>query len=264
MVRVDHLDFKYAHADILSQVTLDSSPGECMSIVGPNGAGKSTLVKCIVGLLAPRNGRVKIDGENLADMKRMKIAQKVGYVPQSQSSLFPIRVFDMVLLGRRPHLSWKSSDNDLVKAMKSLVILKIENLAMKNFNEISGGQQQKVIIARALAQETEILLLDEPISNLDIKHQLEVMTLLRELSKKHRITSIIVVHDLNIAARFSDKIVMMKSGQVVTHGTPEKVFTKENIRNVYDVEVEIVYVKNKLHIIPLKASDGQSAEAIRI
>ena len=145
----------------------------------------------------------------------------------------------------------------MVKALKSMKILKIDELAMRNFSEISGGQQQKVIIARALAQETNILLLDEPISNLDIKHQLEVMELIRGLSKKYRITSIIVVHDLNIAARYSDKIVMMKDGQVVIHGVPEAVLTKENIRDVYEVEVEIGKIEGKPYIVPLKAHEAQ-------
>lgn len=256
MVKIDHLEFKYTDTKILNKIKLDISPGECVSIIGPNGAGKSTLVKCIIGLLTPQKGMVEIDDENLANMKRMEIAQKAAYVPQSQSSLFPIRVFDMVMLGRRPHLAWKSSEDDLNKVLKSLKILKIDDLAIRNFNEISGGQQQKVIIARALAQETNILLLDEPISNLDIKHQLEVMELIGEISKNYRITSIIVVHDLNIAARYSDKIVMMKDGRVVTHGTPETVLTKENIRDVYDVEVEIGKIKEKPYIVPLRAHEG--------
>ncbi len=253
VVKVDHLEFNYADIRILNKVMLDVASGECISIIGPNGAGKSTLVKCIIGLLSPQKGGIEIDGKNIADMKRVEIARKVGYVPQSQMSLFPLKVFDMVLLGRRPHLSWRSSENDLNKALDALKVLRIEDLAMKNFNEISGGQQQKVIIARALAQETKILLLDEPISNLDIKHQLEVMELIKKLSEKYRITSIMVVHDLNIAARYSDKIAMMDKGQIVAYGTPEQVLTKDNILKVYDVEVEIGNVQERPYIVPLKA-----------
>ncbi len=252
MVKADCLEFGYSDTKILNQVTLDVAAGECLSIIGPNGAGKSTLVKCIVGLLSPQKGRVEIEDENLADMKMRDIARKVGYVPQSQLSLFPLKVFDMVLLGRRPHLSWKSSEKDLNKVLESMKVLKVEDLAMRNFNEISGGQQQKVIIARALAQETTILLLDEPISNLDIKHQLEVMELIKRLSEEYRITSIMVVHDLNIAARYSDKIAMMNAGQIVAYGTPEQVLTKENIQEVYDVEVEIGSIQERPCIVPLK------------
>ena len=257
-VKVEQVEFKYSDTKILDKIMLDVSKGECLSIVGPNGAGKSTLVKCIIGLLSPQKGTVLIDGENLLKIKSIEVAKKVGYVPQSQSNVFPLKVFDMVLLGRRPHVSWRSSEDDLNKVINALKILDIEHLSMRQFNEISGGQQQKVIIARALAQEPKILLLDEPISNLDIKHQLEVMELVKELSTEYKITSIMVVHDLNIAARYSDKVAMMHNGRIQAYGQPEDVLTKENISNVYDVDVEIGVISGKPYIVPLKSGRNKA------
>ncbi len=252
-VKVEQLEFSYPNAKILDNIMLDVSMGECLSIVGPNGAGKSTLVKCIIGLLLPQDGVIYIDGEELSKMKSSEIAKKVGYVPQSQSSIFPVKVFEMVLLGRSPHILWASSEEDLLKVASAIRFMNIENLSMRQFNELSGGQQQKVIIARALAQEPKILLLDEPISNLDIKHQSEVMELVKELSTEYKITSIMVVHDLNIASRYSDKVAMMHNGQIHAYGKPEEVLTEENISNVYGVDVEIGVIGGKSYIVPLKS-----------
>jgi iron complex transport system ATP-binding protein len=251
-LHVNDLEFGYTNELVLDGVSFDVKPGECVSILGPNGTGKSTLIKCINGLLDPRNGEIEVNGKNIKNMPRIEMSKIFGYVPQSNASLFPLKVFDMVLLGRRPHLSWRSSKNDFDMVLKALKILNIEDLAMKNYNEISGGQQQKVIIARAVAQETKVLLLDEPISNLDIKHQLEVMELIKMLSEKHQISTIMIIHDLNIAARYSDKIIMMNKGKVVVSGEPEKVLTPDNIIKVYRVLAEVGVVKDKPSIIPLK------------
>lgn len=252
-IHINEMEFSYSNEKILKGITLEILPGECVSIIGPNGAGKSTLVKCIDRLLIPQKGEVRIDNKIIDDMSREQIAKKLGYVPQSSASLFPLKVFDMVLLGRRPHATWKSSKNDQIKVLNALSLLDIEHLAMKNFNEISGGQQQKVIIARAIAQETEVLLLDEPISNLDIRHQLEVMDMLRELINELGISAVMIVHDLNIAARYSDKIIIMNKGEIIASGTPQEVLTKENIASAYGVEVCVSRIENKPYIVPLRA-----------
>ncbi|MCT4562717.1 MAG: ABC transporter ATP-binding protein [Maledivibacter sp.] len=252
-VYINGLEFSYAREKILKGINLNILPGEHVCILGPNGAGKSTLIKCMDGLLKPQKGDIRIDGRSIGDMKREEIAKKLGYVPQSSTNLFTLKVFDMVLLGRRPHTTWRSSENDKRKVLNALELLNIEHLAMKNFNEISGGQQQKVIIARAIAQETDILLLDEATSNLDIRHQLEVMDIIRRLVDELGISAVMIVHDLNIAARYSDKIIIMNEGEIAAYGTPEEVLTEENISSVYGVEICIGDIKEKPYVVPLKA-----------
>ena len=252
-IQVRDLEFGYTKEKILKGIELSILPGEHVSIIGPNGAGKSTLIKCMDGLLKPQKGDIKIDGRCIRGMRREQIAKKIGYVPQSSASLFMLKVFDMVLLGRRPHTTWKNGEKDKKQVLNALRLLNIEHLAMKNFNEISGGQQQKVIVARAIAQETEMLLLDEATSNLDIRHQLEVMDIVRRLVDELGISAVMIVHDLNIAARYSDKIIMMHQGEIAAAGTPEEVLTEENISSVYGVEICIEAIKDKPYVVPLKA-----------
>jgi len=252
-IQIENLEFGYSSKKILKGFSFDVESGELVTILGPNGAGKSTLIKCMDGLLKPQKGDIKFDGESLLNMKREQIAKKIGYVPQSSTSLFPLTVFDMVLLGRRPHMSWGNGENDKRKVLHALEMLNIEDLAMNNFNELSGGQQQKVIIARALAQETEVLLLDEATSNLDIRHQLEVMQIIRRLVEELNILVIMIVHDLNVASRYSDKIIVMKDGKIVVSGIPNEVLTEDTIANVYEVEARVNIVDEKPHIVPLKA-----------
>ena len=151
-----------------------------MSLVGPNGSGKTTLIKCIDRILKPR-GSILLDGLELERMSRQEVARQIGYVPQSSSTPLATTVFDTVLMGRRPHISWRVADSDLDKVAEVLEKLHLEDLAMRDFAQLSGGQKQKVLIARALAQEPAVLLLDEPTSNLDMRHQLEVMEIVRDL-----------------------------------------------------------------------------------
>ena len=251
MVNVNDLEFSYGKDKILDKTTLDIFKGELISVVGPNGTGKSTFIRCINGLLKAQKGRIRINQADIRNLSRPQIAKRVSYVPQNSSSVFNLKVFDMVSFGRRPYNSFRIKREDRIKVLKALNILHIEHLAMRNYNHLSGGQQQKVIIARALAQETGIILLDEPISNLDIRHQLEVMDTLRALVDKAGVSILMVVHDLNIAAQYSDRIVIMNEGRIVAAGKPEEVITKENIAAIYGVDAEITTVKNKPHIIPM-------------
>jgi iron complex transport system ATP-binding protein len=252
-IHIRDLEFRYAADVVLKDIRLEMMPGECVAIVGPNGAGKSTLIRCINGLLKPQKGVINIDHQNIETLSRKQIARKLSYVPQSTGTTFPLSVFDMLLLGRKPHVSWNSGNHDKHKVLTVLKRLNIEHLALKNFNELSGGQQQKVIIARALVQETDVLLLDEPISNLDIRHQLEVMDIIRKLVDDTGILAIMIVHDLNIAARYSDRIIMMDNGRVVVSGPPEDVLVGEKISSVYNVEVEVSMsgIDKKPYIVPL-------------
>ena len=251
---VEHLAFNYTSEAILDDMTFNIGGGECVSILGPNGAGKTTLLKCIDGLLQYKRGTIKFGEDNLRKLSRGELSKRVGYVPQATDSLFPVKVFDMVLMGRSPHITWQSSNYDHAKVLTALEKLNIKNLAMKNFNEISGGQQQKVIIARALAQETDILLLDEPISSLDIRHQIEVMDIVRDLVTQLQITAVMVLHDLNIAGRYSDRIIIMHKGRIFAIGPPKEILTKETIAKVYGVEAHVENIAGKPCIVPLRVS----------
>jgi iron complex transport system ATP-binding protein len=205
-LKVKDVEFSYASVHVLKNVCIELAASEMLGVVGPNGAGKSTLIRCIDRILQPRKGSILLDGRDIKDMRLMELAKKMGYIPQSTSQVFPATVFDTVLMGRRPHIGWRSSEKDTEKVLKTLQMLNIEELAMRDINELSGGQQQKVFIARALTQEPDVLLLDEPTSNLDIKHQLEVMEIIKSIVREKEISAIMAIHDLNLASRYADRI----------------------------------------------------------
>ena len=250
-IRVKGLEFSYNSIPALRDVTLDVHESEIVAIVGPNGSGKTTLLKCIDRILKPRKGTILIDGNDIEDFSQIEIAKMIGYVPQSVKQLFPATVFEVVLMGRRPYLGWRCSRKDLEKVFDILKLMEIEEIALRDFNELSGGQQQKVLIARALAQEPEVLLLDEPTANLDIRHQIEVMKMIRSIVKEKGITAIIAIHDLNLASRYADRIVMMKDGEIFAVGSPDKVLTPANIEEVYGVRVEVIKLDGIICVVPL-------------
>jgi iron complex transport system ATP-binding protein len=190
--------------------------------------------------------------QEIKKLSRTQIANHIGYVPQNTTyNQETITVFEVVMMGRRPHINWQSSEKDTEKVWSTLKTLGIEHLAMQNFYELSGGEQQRILMARALAQEAKVLLLDEPTSSLDIKHQLEVMELTRQLVKKENLSAMMAIHDLNLAARFCDKIVMLKKGEIYAAGDAKTVLNIENIKQVYDVKVEINYSNNVPYVIPI-------------
>jgi iron complex transport system ATP-binding protein len=249
---VNDVTFKYNSSLSLDHVSLELQESETLGIIGPNGSGKTTLLKCINKVLTPKGGSILLNGNNVHKMSRMEIAKHIGYVPQTSTSAQALTVFEVVLMGRRPHIAWQSSDKDIEKTWQVLSLLKIEHLAMRSFNELSGGEQQRVIIARSLAQEAKVLLLDEPTSNLDIRHQLEVMELSRELVEKQQLAVVVAIHDLNLASRYCDKIVMMKTGKIFAAGDATSVLTPQSIQSVYGVKVTINYHNKIPNIIPLK------------
>ena len=248
---IDGIEFGYSSTPVLKDVTLDANGPQLLSIIGPNGVGKSTLIHCVNRILSPNKGTVMIDGDKVNDISLKDLAKKVGYVPYSANDTFPLSVVDTVLMGRHPHATYKSLDKDLDIVYDTLRLLDIEDLALRSFNELSAGQHQKVMLARGLVQEPEILLLDEPTSNLDIKHQMEVTRILRDLSQKKGILVIMISHDLNIAAKYSDSMIMLAKGSIYAIGTPSEVITKENIKAVYDVESEVIESHGRPHLIML-------------
>jgi len=246
------IEFGYNSSPILKDVSFEIGPSKLVTIVGPNGSGKSTLIKCIDRIISPKSGSILIDRKDVNKMDRMEIARNLSYVPQSSARSFSSNVFDTVLMGRRPHIGWLSSGDDEDKVWEVLRLLGIEDLAMSSFGELSGGQQQKVLIARALVQETKVMLLDEPTSNLDIWHQLDVMNIVSDLVRKRRMTALIALHDLNLASKYSHNIIMMKRGRIMAVGDPASVLTPENIEAIYNVEVAVRTQSEAPFIVPVK------------
>ena len=246
MIETRGLRFSYNGREVLRGIDFRAESGEFVAILGPNGAGKSTLVKCLAGIL--RCGGVRILGRPVEGYSQRELARTVAYVPQSAERGF-MTVFDTVLLGRRPYMSLTPSRKDLEAVEAALKRLGIEHLALKRTNEISGGELQKVGIARALAQETEILIMDEPTNNLDLKSQLEVMRLAREFSAEGGI-AIVVMHDVNLALRFAGRFVFMKNGKIVADGGRE-ILKSSLFREVYGVDVAIEEVMGVPLVVPL-------------
>ncbi|MDQ1252628.1 MAG: iron complex transport system ATP-binding protein [Euryarchaeota archaeon] len=250
-LKVNNVEFAYNSVPVLDNISMELNRAEVLGIVGPNGTGKSTLIRCIDRILNPKRGNILLDDHYLNKLSRMEIARKIGYVPQSIQSVFPASVIDTVLLGRRPYLGWNNSKEDLDYVLEVLELLGMMEFAMRDINEISGGQQQKVLIARALVQKADVLLLDEPTSNLDIKHQLEVMEIMKNIVKDKGISVIMALHDLNLASRYSDRIIMMKEGKIFAGGSPASVLTEENIKQVYGVKAQINNNGERPYIIPI-------------
>ncbi|MCW4010838.1 MAG: ABC transporter ATP-binding protein [Candidatus Bathyarchaeota archaeon] len=249
---INNLSFTYAGVPALSDVELEVGTGEVLSIVGPNGSGKSTLLKCINRILKPKQNSVLIDGKDTSTFNLKELSKLIGYVPQSSTSTFSFTVFDVVLMGRKPYIHWSLSERDNEIVADMLDFLGIGDLAMRHFNELSGGEQQKVIVARALAQQPQVLLLDEPTSSLDIRHQLEILCLLRRLALTKGCSIIVSMHDLNLASRFSDRMIIIKKGKIFASGTPESVLTEETIESVYGIRCKVTNsVLGKPQVVPL-------------
>lgn len=237
---VSDLRFSYGSHAVLDGIDLEIGKGQVVSLIGRNGSGKTTLLRCLNRIGKYREGTVRIGGEDVASMGTAELARRFGYVPQSAPANFPATVVDVVLLGRLPHLMWRVGEKDMDLVMSIIKRLKLEHLAFRQFNELSGGERQKVLIARALAQEPQVLLLDEPTSNLDIMHQLEVMEAVRtEVRKKGEMTAIISIHDLNLAARYSDTIAVIQDGRMRGYGPPEEILTGELVSEIYGVRSKI-------------------------
>lgn len=260
-LNVNGVRFRYGSRDILKDVELEAKSGEVLAVIGANGAGKSTLIRCINRILKPQKGTVFLDGKELSSFTAKERACMLGYVPQTAKDVFSFNVMETVLMGRKPHISWGVGKKDLKIVNSILLRMGLKQFVERYLYELSGGERQKVLIARALAQEPEVLLLDEPTSNLDVRHQLEVMELIQSIAREQKKCVIIVVHDLNLAARFADKILMLKGGVVFAAGKAQDVLTTENIKDVYGVDSMIINTKLGPYVITVKPSDSQKESA---
>ncbi|MEZ0117843.1 UNVERIFIED_ORG: iron complex transport system ATP-binding protein [Heyndrickxia coagulans] len=237
----ENLKVAYGDHEIIKNLNLNIPAGKMTAIIGPNGCGKSTLLKALARILFPKNGSVYLDGKELAKQSTKKIAQKLAILPQSPSVPEGLTVSELVSYGRYPHQKrfGKLNREDWKAIYRALEMTGTEELKDRPVDALSGGQRQRVWIALALAQDTEMILLDEPTTYLDLSHQLEVLELLRELNRMEHRTIVMVLHDLNQAARFADYIVAMKDGEILYEGSPEAVVTAEMMRECFGLDAQI-------------------------
>jgi iron complex transport system ATP-binding protein len=250
MVEVRNISFAYGRGskNILENICFDIQKNECIAILGNNGAGKSTLLKCMDRICPPQKGTVLVDGEDVFNMPKNVMAQNIAYVPQSAAAADMV-VFDFVLLGRRPYIRWDVTKEDRNIVGDILQKMKIWDLALRNVSELSGGEAQKVVLARALAQEPKLLLLDEPTSNLDPRNQHEALQTVKKIAREHDICVVLVIHDLNLAIRYCDRFVFLKNAQIFACGGLE-VMTPENIERVYRMHVHMIEHRGIPVIVP--------------
>ncbi len=248
---VKGLTFGYGSVPLLKDVSFTLDRPELVCVIGPNGVGKTTLVKCINKLLKLDSGSVTLDGEDIAGMHLMELARRMAFVPNRLDSVFRTSVAEMVLMGRFPFAQWANSDRDLDVVDRAMDALNLQPLSHRDISELSSGQMQKVLIARGLAQEPRILILDEPTSNLDVKHQMEVMGFLRRYAADNGIIVLMVCHDLNLTAAYADRIIMVSDGGVFADGSAWDIMTESNIREVYGVESKVIDVEGRPHVILL-------------
>lgn len=245
-LKVDALQFRYNTEDVLKAISFGIPRGSFVSILGPNGSGKTTLLKNLSHILKPQAGQVVLKDKNIKDYHHKELAKSIAVVHQNQPTDFDFTVEDVVLMGRYPHLRQFQSESqrDHEAANAAMHSTATSHLKEKNLKHISGGERQRVMIARALAQETDTLLLDEPISHLDIKYQLDILKMCQNLSHQKQMTVVTTLHDINMAARFSDLMILMRGGEIVEIGTPDQVMTPEILKSVYDVEAHITQLEN--------------------
>lgn len=247
-----NLTFGYSRDQtVLDGIDLDVADGVVMGLLGPNGSGKSTLIKCVARILRKAKGAIRINDEPITRLSQRQLAQLVAYVPQSGESPFPQRVFDVVLLGRTPYTSFKTTRKDRRKVAEVLQRLNLSDLAFAMYNELSGGQRQRVLLARALVQDPSVLLLDEPTTSLDLRHQLEALLVVRQVVAERGIAALLAIHDLNLATRFTDRVAVLHGGQIAAEGPAGSVLSEALIREVYRVDSVIANPAGYRTVIPL-------------
>ncbi|QUH29874.1 ABC transporter ATP-binding protein [Vallitalea guaymasensis] len=249
ILSVQGLEFSYPSNKVLKDVSFSIKKGECLAILGTNGTGKSTLLKCINRILKPQKGAVLIDKSDVQKLNQTDLAKRIGYVSQSNQS-FRTTVFDTVLIGRKPYIKWDVTEKDLNIVNRAIEMLGLQEYSLRYIDELSGGELQKVIIARALAQEPKILMFDEPTSSLDLKNQLEVISIIKDVVKNKKISALVTIHDLNLALRFADKFILLKESKIYAAGGIE-IMTSHNIESVYSVPVKVENLSSRMVVVPI-------------
>ena len=255
LLNVDGVECRYGSVKVLEDVSLSVKGGDFVGILGPNGSGKTTLLKSISRILKPHKGTILLNEADIYSLKSVDVAKQMAVVPQDTSIGFNFAALDIVLMGRNPHMKRFQMENekDMAVARKVMTLTNIWHLAERPINELSGGEKQRVIIARALAQEPKILLLDEPLTHLDIVNQMEIMDLVKDLCEKEKLIILAVFHDFNLAARYCNSAIMLKEGKIFAAGSLTEVLTSENIKSVFNVDAIVTkhIVTNSVFVIPL-------------
>ncbi|AUN13544.1 iron compound ABC transporter ATP-binding protein FhuC [[Clostridium] sordellii] len=256
MISCKNLKVGYEEKIIIENLSLNIKKGEVVSIIGPNGCGKSTLLKSLSRMIKPVSGDIYIQSENIKSLKNKAISQKVCLLSQHNDAPGDLTVEELVYFGRIPHKKWYESKS---KSDEELVNWAIENTGLTRYkntpiSSLSGGERQRAYIAQALCQKPDVLLLDEPTTYLDISYQLELMELVREINERLNITIVMVLHELNQASKYSDRLIIMKSGEIVSDGCPKEIINKEIIKKVYNIDCDIDNdpISNKPRIHPIQ------------
>lgn len=246
---VENLSFAYPNKDILHNINFSLEEGDCLMVLGTNGAGKSTLLKCLNRVLQAQKGTVYIDGVDTRKLSGTELARNIAYVPQNHY-ISKTTVFDTVLLGRKPYIKWDITEKDIKIVEETLQLLNLQAYSMRYTHELSGGELQRVIIARALAQEPKVLLMDEPTSNLDLRNQIDVLNIIEEIIKTKKISAIVAMHDLNLALRYANKFLLLKKG--ISYGFGDtSILNPKSIKNIYNVDVAIEDYSGIPVVIPM-------------
>ncbi len=248
MLELKKIKYSYSLIDntprfFLGPVNLKIEKGELVSLLGPNGSGKSTLMKLITGIIKPLEGEILVESESYSNIKARELARKIAFVPQNPSSVYPFTIYEIVMMGRTPYLNYFGYENniDCEIVEEALNNVDIYPLRDKPVTQVSGGEIQRAFIARALAQQAPLVLLDEPNSHLDIRHQIDLFNLIDRLNKENGITFVSVSHDINLAAHYFGRAVLLKNGMVVFDGNNREVINSDNIKSVFEVDSKIYY-----------------------
>ena len=241
LVEARDLSFRYDREWVVRNVTFTLEPGEFLGLLGPNGSGKSSLLKVLNGILHPQQGQVAFENRELSSWSRRRLAQRMAMVAQEIQLDFPFTVLELVLMGRYPHLGALEfeSDRDLAIARECMERLEIHHLENRLVTRLSGGERQRALVARALCQQPRCLLMDEPTAFLDLRHQLDLFTLTRELTARHGVGALVISHDINLAAQFCDRLLVMDRGGLAVQGKPEEVIRPEHLEAVYGCRLQV-------------------------
>lgn len=254
------ISLSYNHNLVVKKVSFKVMPGEMVGLIGPNGCGKTSIIKAVSRVIPLRSGEILLEGKEITHIPRRDLARLVGVVPQNPYVPETFTVFEMVLLGRNPHLGLLRNEGarDLTVVAWAMERTAVASLVGRRMGELSGGERQRVIIARVLAQEPKAILLDEPTANLDISHQVEILDLIQRLCREKNLTVLLALHDLNLAAQYCDRLLLIKAGRIYAEGTPSAVITPANIREVYGAE-SCVYPHpvNQLPVVLPSGGDGR-------